>query len=162
MNDLRTSGSSTPAKIRIDTHARALAFAQCLSADFEQAHVAALTDTSGVVFNGATLTEDYHQIEHAVGFAMCVSTIVGSEAVGAVTLFSVAEHDVTTLSCANERIYHRTGTLFEGWIEVRDWIITDGAHYRSLAYSVDPVNAWPDDPVRARTAVLDSDDPGYW
>lgn len=162
MNDRPINGSRTPSRIHITTHAHALTFARCLSDDFEQAHVAALTDPSGAVLEGATLTDDYHQIEHAVGFALCICTILGPDAVGAVTLFSVLNERVSHLSQVHAHTYRRTLELFKGWIDVQDWIVTDGVHYRSLAYSLDPSNAWSADPVRSREAVLDSEDPGYW
>jgi hypothetical protein len=161
MSNDRLNGSSTSPRIHIGTHAQAMEFARCLSADFEQAHVAALTDSVGAIFDGATLTEEIHQIEHAVGFAMCISLALGS-VTNAITLFSVVEQDVSALSPDHRSAYRRIGLLFDGWLDVRDWIVTDGMHYRSLAYSIDPANAWPNDPIRARETVLDSADPGYW
>ena len=161
MNSSPLNGSATPSGFHIATHAQAMDFARCLAADFEHAQVAALSDSQGAIFDGATLTEDIHQIQHAVGFAICVALTLGTS-VKTITLFSVVDHEVGTLTADQQMSYLRVIALFEGWLELRDWIITDGVHYRSAAYSLDPSGAWPNDPIRARTAVLDSRDPGYW
>ncbi len=135
--------AGTGDRFLMSTPDHCLGFAANLAMDFEHAHVAALTDASGVVVDGTVLTDPAHCIDHAVGFALCLALTLVEQAHGSqLTLFSVMPCVGGELSPEYSAAYERTVAVFDGLVEVRDWIVTDGLVAHSLACAAAPDGSW--------------------
>ena len=59
------------------------------------------------------------------------------------TLFSVVDHDVAEVRERDLASFRRYRHIAEPWLEVRDWLVTDGLEVRSLGISALGPDAWP-------------------
>lgn len=128
-------------------------FADCvnlalvLAGDFDHVHVAALTGLDGHVTDGIILSEPWHTIDHAVGYALC---LVRSQpdTHADLTLITVAATGAKKVRDVDVRTWRRSLDAAAGQIRCRDWILTDGRSLRSMAVTTGSGRSWPTAPAQ--------------
>lgn len=127
-------------------------FADCvnlalvLASDFDHVHVTALTGLDGHVTDGIILSEPWHTIDHALGYALC-RVRSQPDAHAALTLITVAANGADQARDVDVRTWRRTLDAAAGQIRCRDWILTDDSALRSMAVTTGSGSAWPTDPA---------------
>lgn len=132
-----------------EAHCLAL-FADCvnlalvLADDFDHVHVAALTDRDGHVADGVLLSEPWHTIDHAVGYALCIARS-DADSYADLTLISVGTQGAESVRDVDVKTWRRTLDSARDHIRCRDWILTDGSTLRSMAATTGSGNTWRPD-----------------
>lgn len=121
-------------------------------------HALVLADEGGNITDKVVL--ELFSIDHAIGWAMGFRR-ADEELAGGVVLISVVTREVERPDDLDRYEFECVRTVLEATgFELHDWIVTDGVHTRSLAYSFFPDSAWLDDPLEVRTRQLRQSDPG--
>ncbi|MFN3220199.1 MAG: hypothetical protein ACE367_27210 [Acidimicrobiales bacterium] len=119
----------------------AVALAFDLAERLDRAHLAALSD-GRTLLEATAFTHPQHTLDHAFGWSLAFAHLLGVER-PVMTLFSVVAFDVAEVRECDLALFRRYRHLAEPWLEVRDWLITDGLEVRSLGVSAMGPAAWP-------------------
>lgn len=130
--------SATPT--RLDSYPAAVALALMLAADFDHAHVVALTDTDHTVIDGVILHEPAHGIDHAVGFGLCLARLHEPVSASGAIFYSIGTNGADQTRPVDAVTWRRMREIFAGLPVVRDWFITDGVAVRSMALTTSDHN----------------------
>jgi hypothetical protein len=132
----------SPTLHRLDTFDQAVRLALCLADDFDRCHVAALVGLNGIVRDGVVLSDAAHSIDHAVGYAMALTTTMSRG--DHLTLISVIDDDpddALGVRADLHSAWERTQIALQP-SRCRDWLITDGLVVRSMAVTTSSDSGW--------------------
>jgi hypothetical protein len=136
---------SVPPAAPADTDHSLATFADCaelaliLAADFDHAHVAALTRADGCVLDGVVLTEPDHTIDHCVGYALAL--LADAPTAVALTFITVTDR-AERLAEPDLAAWGRMRAVVASGATCRDWLCTDGRVVRSLGVTTGHGSAW--------------------
>lgn len=119
----------------------AVALAFELAERIDRGHLVALSDGCALL-EATAFTHPHHTLDHAFGWALAFAHLVGVER-PVMTLFSVVHRDVAEVRECDLATFRRYRHLTEPWLEIRDWLLTDGLEVRSLGVSTQGPGAWP-------------------
>lgn len=138
----------------------AVALAFDLAERLDRAHLAALSD-GRTLLEATAFTHPQHSLDHAFGWSLAFAHLSGVDR-PVMTLFSVVDRDVAEVRERDLAAFRRYSHLGEPWIEVRDWLITDGREVRSLGVSAMGPTAWPDCADAGCAGRPGDEDLGLW
>ncbi len=138
----------------------AVSLAFDLAARVDRAQLAALSDGDNLL-EATAFTHPDHTLDHAFGWSLSFAHLLGVDR-PVMTLFSVVDYDVAELREGDLATFRRYRRMVQPWLEVRDWLVTNGQEVRSIGIVALGPSAWPNC-TDGQCATWDGDpDIGLW